>query len=379
MHLADIIGIGRTAAGEHWRRSLVDLCVEAGGAALDEARGTTPTAVIVGNALGGVLGDQQNLALYAASRLGLERVETHTVADDEASGGSAVRVALALLAAGLHERVLVIGAEKTTDALPDGVEAARAKGLDAVREAGFGMGPSVGAALAMRRYIDEHRVDRDLFYHLAATAHAHAALNPLAFLSWPLPEEQYRCSPVVAEPFTVCDGAPLCDGAAAVVLARPSQRASSAIRIAGSSAVSCRPGIAGLAVDLSLPAAERSAAAALSQAGLAARDVSVFELHDSSTLMAALSVEAVGLAPRGKALDFAARGGLRIGGERPALTFGGLKARGHVMGAAGVCQIAEGALQLRGEAGTNQVAGAKSALVQCLGSLGATAVTHVLA
>ncbi len=377
MHLANIVGIGRTKTAEHWSSGLADLAIEAGGMAMDDAA-CRPSAVIVANALGSTLGDQRNLGAYVAAHLGLTGVETLSVDADEASGGAALRVAISLIRADIHEQVLVVGAEKPTDALPDALEAARANGLDVLREAGFGIGLPAAAALTMRRYIQEHNVDRDAFYYLSELAHAHGALNKLAFFSWPLSEQQYGRSPVVADPVTVCDTAPPCDGAAAVVVRRVNGPSERNVRIVGSSSISVQPGIAGPSLDLALPAAKASATAAMAQAKVGLEDVSLFELDDSSSIIAALSLEAIGLAEPGKALELAAGGKLRIGGEHPTWTFGGHKARGHTLGAAGLYQVVEAALQIRGEAGDNQVAEAESALVQCLGSFGATAVTHVL-
>lgn len=373
----EICGVGRTRAEEKWNWGLVDLAVKAAGCALDESGGAAPSAVVAANALGGALGDQGNLGAYVASRLGLGHVEAHTVCTDEASGGSALRLATALIEAGLHDAVLAVGAEKTSDTLPDELEGARATGLDAVREAGFGFGPIIASALGMRRYVDEHGVDRDLFFHIAETAHLHASTNPLAFFPWALGREQYRRSPVVAAPLTVCDSAPLCDGAAAV-LVRRAPSGSTGVRVLASSSVSGPAGV-GPAIDsLSLPAAARSAREALDRAGLRLGEISVFEAHDSSAFMAALSIEAIGLAARGRALHAAAEGAFRLAGATPLWTFGGLKARGNAPGAAGLYQVAEAVAQLRGSARENQVEGARTALVQCLGSFGATAVTHVL-
>ncbi|MCP4674431.1 MAG: hypothetical protein GY854_02720 [Deltaproteobacteria bacterium] len=377
MHFANIVGIGRTKTAEHWSRGLVDLAVEAGGAAMDEAA-CRPTAVIVANALGAALGDQRNLAAHVAASLGLPNVETATVEADEAAGGAALRFALALIGSDIHEQVLVIGAEKATDALPDALEAARATGLDVFQEAGFGFGLPVAAALAMQRYIEEHKVDRAEFYHLSALAHAHGARNKSAFFSWPLGEEQYLKSPLVADPVTVCDTAPPCDGAAAVVVRRPNGETPGNVRISGSSSISRRPSISDPSLDLSLPVARASAMAAMAEAKVELDDISLFELHDSSTIMAALSLEAVGLAAPGKALSVAASGDLSLDGPHPTWTFGGHKARGHAIGAAGLYQVVEATLQLRAEAGDNQVRDATCALVQCLGSFGSTAVTHVL-
>ena len=107
-------------------------------------------------------------------------------------------------------------------------------------------------------------------------------------------------------------------------------------------------------------------------------DLSFLDLHDSSSFIAALSIEAVGLAKRGEALLLARDGHFRFDGPSPLWTFGGLKARGNAPGADGLYQVVEATLQLRGDAGKSQIDGADRALVQCLGSFGATAVTHVL-
>jgi acetyl-CoA C-acetyltransferase len=374
----EIVGIGRTCAKERWTRGLVDLAVEAAGAALDDGGSVSPSAVIVSNALGGALGDQQNLGAFTASRIGLGKVEAHSVSCDEASGGAALRLASALVSAGMHEAVLVVGAEKTSDVLPDQLEAVRATGLDAIREAGFGFGPAVASGLGMQRYGAMHGVDRNLFYHLAATAHLHGATNPLAFLPWELSFDQYIRSPMVADPLTVCDLAPICDGGAAVLIRKGSGRSSSSVHILGSSSVSVPTGISESIISLSLPAAAHCATQALREAGLRIGDLSFLDLHDSSSFVAALSIEAVGLAKRGEALFRARDGHFRFDGPAPLWTFGGLKARGNAPGADGLFQVAEATLQLRGNAGEGQIDGADSALVQCLGSFGATAVAHVL-
>jgi len=379
MALAEIVGVGRTRTGEQWDLGLLDLAAEAGGAALDEARSIAPSGLVVGNALHGALGDQRNPATYLASRLGLGPVEAISVADDEASGGTALRSALALLAFGGHEAVLVVGVEKTCDSPPDELEAARASGLDVVREGGFGFGPAIAAGLGMGQYVARFGVDRDLFYHLPATAHHHAARNPLAFFAWTLTFEQYKRSGMVAEPLTVCDQAPMCDGAAAVLLRKAgSSRSGSHVKVLGSSSVSVTTGIDRPVLDLALPASTMSVAKALSQSKVALDEISCFEVHDANSFIAALAIESIGLADAGQALLSAELGEFRVGGTYPMWTFGGNKARGHAPGASGVYQVAESVLQLRGDAGENQVQDARLALVQSLGSFGATAVTHVL-
>ena len=128
-----------------------------------------------------------------------------------------------------------------------------------------------------------------------------------------------------------------------------------------------------------LTAANLSAGRACAVAGIAPADADLFELHDAYTVLSALTLEACGFAPRGEGWRLAAENQLGLGDALPISTFGGLKARGNPLGATGVYQAVEAVLQLRGEAGDNQVPGAKLALIQNLGGLGATAITHVLA
>jgi len=373
----EIVGVGRTKNEEQWTFGLVDLAVKAADLALKDAGIEKTSAVIVANSLGGALGDQRNLGAFVASRLGFGTVEAQTVSCDEASGGGAIRTAMGMVKAGMHETILVVGAEKTSDTLPDMLEAVRATGLDAVREAGFGFGPAVAAGLGMQRYLSQYNTNHDLFYHLAEVAHTNAAGNPLSFFSWPLSFEQYKRSPKVADPLTVCDSAPLCDGAAAVII-RATPSLSTNICIIGSAAASAPTGIASPVSKLYLPASAHSAKTALAEAGLTINDLSLLELHDSSSFMAALSIESVGLAKRGEALQMAKDGIFGRKGQHPLWTMGGLKARGNPPGAGGIFQMVEATLQLRNCAKINQINNAKTAFVQCLGSFGSTAVTHVL-
>lgn len=373
----EIVGIGCTKAAEKWELGLLEIAIKAAGSALDDSQCAQPSAVIVANAFGGALGDQQNLALHVASGLGLDGVETYDITCDEASGGAAVRLGTSLIHSGLHEQVLVIGAEKTSDALPDMLESVRSAGLDAAKEAGFGFSPTIAGALGIQNYLDRYGLCKEMFFHIANVAHQHGTTNKKAIFRWSLDMAQYMKSPMVATPLSVCDNAPPCDGAAAIVMQKASPN-SNGVCILGSSHVTAEKGIVFPIEKLGIPAAKQSAMDALQRAGCTLKDLSLFELHDSNAFLAVLSIEAVGLAAPGEALHGAKEGNFFLEGITPLWTFGGHKSRGHAPGAGGVYQIVEAALGLRGQAGANQVPGAKTALVQCLGSFGAQAVTHVL-
>jgi acetyl-CoA C-acetyltransferase len=185
---------------------------------------------------------------------------------------------------------------------------------------------------------------------------------------------------MVASPLGVFDAAPVCDGAAAVVLC--SKQALKAqhrpVRIAASAIATDTIALSARSSLEKLLAAETSAGKAYRLAQCAPGDIQIFEPHDAFTIMTALSLEACGFAKPGTALDMAAAGAFNADGALPICTFGGLKGRGHPVGASGTYQIVEACLQLRGEAGKNQIAGAKRALTQSIGGHGAVAVTHIL-
>jgi acetyl-CoA C-acetyltransferase len=375
-----IVGAGQTPVGEHWRLGLRELGAAAVRAALDDAGVETVDAVYVGNMLGGAVNGQESLGALLADAAGLLPAEAFKVEAACASGGAAVRAAALAVAAGAHDAAVAVGVEKMTDALGERVAAGLATAADGDYEASHGLSFVAHSALLMRRYMHETGAVREDFAPFAVAAHRNAAANANAMFRQPISREEFARSPRVADPIGVLDAAPVCDGAAAVVIAaraalRPHHRA---VRIAGSAAATDSIGLARRADLLALGAARRSAERAFAASGFAPRDCDLFEAHDAFTIITALSLEACGFAPRGEALKRAAQGCFAPGGCTPVSTFGGLKARGHPVGASGVYQIVEAAAQLRREAGPNQVPGARVALTQSIGGHGSIAVTHVL-
>jgi acetyl-CoA C-acetyltransferase len=186
---------------------------------------------------------------------------------------------------------------------------------------------------------------------------------------------------MVADPVSLFDGAPDADGAAAIILTAAEQAADMVpqpVRITGSAAATDTLTLHDRADLLYLKAAHLSAYKAYAQAGIQPSDVDLFELHDAYTVLSALILEATGYAERGAGWKLAQEGAIGLNGSLPISTFGGLKSRGNPVGATGIYQAVEACLQLRGEAGANQVAEARTALIQNLGGLASTAVTHVL-
>ncbi len=368
-----ISGIGITPVGEHWETSLRELALQAIHAAQQDAPGLKPEALFVGNMLAPQLSRQAHLGALIADFAGLRGLEATTVEAAGASGGAAVRQAVLAVASGQIECALVVGVEKLTDKVGAGMVAATATAGDSDWESAQGVTPTALAALIMRRYMHTHQVELKDFAGFSVNAHANAKTNPNAMFHNALTAEAFVKAGMVAEPINMFDTAPEADGAAALLItAQPGP-----VRVAASAmatdtlAVHDRPDM------LDFKAARLASQKAYALAGIKPDDVDVFELHDAFTVFAALSLEAAGFADPGQ--------GWQLGGEAvsragriPIATFGGLKARGNPGGATGVYQIAEVALQLRGAAGSNQIADARWGMAQCLGGAGATAVTHIL-
>jgi acetyl-CoA C-acetyltransferase len=376
-----IVGIGQTEVGEHWGTSIRHLAWYAIEAAMDNAATTEVDALYVGNMLAGELSRQDHLGALVADFAGLRGIDAVTVEAAEASGAAALRQAILAVKSGMAKTALAVGVEKITDQTGNAAMTALMTGMDADYEAIHGLTPAGAAALMMRRYMHENNLTVDDFAGFSVNAHANGADNPMAMFRNRLRAERFSSAPQVATPISLFDMAPLGDGSAAVLVTNSEQAMDMVpkpIRIAGSAIRTDRLALHDRKNVIWLNAAERSAQIAMEQAGISSDDVDVFELHDGYTILAALSLEACGFAEPGTGWQLARDGEIGRDGRIPISTFGGLKARGNPAGATGIYQIVEVARQLRGEAGDNQVEGAKIGMAQNLGGNGATAVTHVL-
>lgn len=376
-----IIGVGQTDVGEHWDRSIRDLAVEAILAARRDAGVERADALYVGNMLSGELAGQENLATLVADAAGLLPIEAFKIEAACASGGAALRAACLGVTSGAHDVVLVVGVEKMTDYLNDGVTAALATAADADYEAGFGVSFVALNALLMRRYMHDFKVKHEDFAAFSVNSHANAALNPRAMFRHPITTEDFVRSPVIADPINVLDSSGICDGAAALVVCAASEARRARrppVRVAASTCATDTVGLAERRDPLVWQSVADSARLAYERAKVGPKEIDLFELHDAFTIVSALSLEACGFADRGSALKLAAEGRIARDGDIPICTLGGLKGRGHPVGASGVYQAVEVVLQLRGEAGAAQVKGAKVGMAQSVGGSGSVAVTHIL-
>jgi acetyl-CoA C-acetyltransferase len=376
-----IIGVGQTPVGEHWDTSLRMLAGDAIRAALNDAGQSDVDALYVGNAYGATFSSQQHLGALLADYVGLSGVEAYTIEAADASGGAALRTGYLAVASGAVDTALVVGVEKSSDTLASARVRARNTSLDADYEAAHGVTLPALAALLMRRYMHEYDVELEAFEGFSINAHANAKSNENAMFRNTLKAGSFAKAGMVADPVSLFDGAPDADGAATVVLSaaeRAADMVPQPVQISGSAVATDTLTLPDRADLLYLKAASISAFKAYQQASILAGDVDLFELHDAFTILSVLTLEATGFAGRGYGWKAAQDRIIGLTGSIPISTFGGLKARGNPVGATGAYQAVEACLQLRGEAGANQVRDAKIALIQNLGGLGSTAVTHVL-
>jgi acetyl-CoA C-acetyltransferase len=376
-----IIGIGQTPVGEHWELSLRHLAYQALAAAMQDAGVERADALYIGNMLSGEISGQSHLGALIADFAGLRGIEAVKVEGACGSGAAAVRIGYMAVASGLQDIVICAGVEKMTDEVGSRLTSGLAQASDADYEAAHGVSFVALNALLMRRYMYEYHVRHEDFAGFAINSHANAAGNPNAMFRRPITLEAFKTAAMIADPINLLDSSPMGDGAAAVILCPTDQAhrfTGKGVRITASAMATDSLSIHDRRDPLWLQAAQDSAQRAYRQAGVGPADIDLFELHDAFTIMGALSLEAAGFAERGKGWQLAAGGEIRPGGSIPICTMGGLKARGHPVGATGVYQIVEAAQQLRGEAGDCQIPNAHRALTQNIGGSGATIVTHIL-
>lgn len=383
MRKVAILGIGQTAVEEHWDKSLRELAGEAIFAALTDAQRGTADALYIGNMLSGSLNHQENLGSLIADWAGLRHVEAVKIEAACASGAAALRAGLIAVASGEIDSALVVGVEKMTDAKPNETTAALATAADADYEAAHGLSFVAINALVMQRYMHQYGWKHEDFAPFSIVAHSNAETNPFARLKFSITAEDYKKSRMVAAPINLLDASPIGDGAAALYLVpADSLRNNGSVRpkvtIAGSASATDSIAVHDRQDPLWLAAAEISAKKAYSEAGIVPSQVDFFELHDAFSIMSALSLEASGFTERGQSPRLGLDGEIFRTGSVPIATLGGLKARGHPVGATGVYQVVEVVQQLRGEAGVNQIDHARIGMAQNIGGSGATIITHIL-
>ncbi len=375
-------GVGMTRVGRHYGRGLAELAAEAAARAVEDAGGLEPQALVVANALGEVLQQQANLGPLLAEALGLRFRPALRVEVGQASGAAAVYAAASMVASGAVDSVLVVGVEKMTDYPTAVAVSATSATLNAEYEAYYGVTPAAVAALAMRAYMERYGVSRDEMSEWPVMMHSNAAENPYAQIRKRIRREDVARSQVVADPITMLDTYPVGDGAAAVIVAslEAARRAAAdpAVEVASAAMASDTLTYGMREEPDRIPAARLASERAYRAAGVEPGDVDVVELHDEYTVTGVVLLEELGFAERGRAARELAEGRFHPGDRPTANPSGGLKARGHPIGATGVYQVAEVALQLREEFPGVRVRGAEVGLVLSLSAYGAEAVAIVM-
>ncbi len=380
MRKVAIIGIGQTKIHEHWGLSIRELAGEAIFATQKDAGRKKFDALFVGNMLSGLLDQQNNLGSVIADWVGFKG-EAVKIESACSSGASAFRAGMMAVASGEINSAMIVGVEKMTDAAPTDVTSALATAADSDWELEQGVSFVGLNALIMRRYMHEYGWKHEDFAPFSLNSHANAVHNPNARLPFAISKKQYITSAMISTPISLMDASPTGDGAASVLIVplesvRGDKRA---IEVAGSSASTDTISIHSRKMPLFLQAAYLSAKRAYAQAGIVPDEVDFFELHDAFSIMAILSLEACGFAERGMGPRLGLDNEIKLKrGRIPICTRGGLKARGHPVGATGMYQIVETVQQLREECGETQVDGAKIGMAQNIGGSGASILTHIL-
>jgi acetyl-CoA C-acetyltransferase len=382
MRQVAILGIGQTKIDEHWELSLREIGGNAALAALHDAGMDKVEALFVGNMLSPLISAQNQLGTFFADWIGLWHQEAVKMEAACGSGAAAFRAGLMAVASGDIDAALVLGVEKMTDKSGHDITAALATAADADYEVEQGVSFVGLNALVMRRYMHEYGWKHADFAPFSINAHANAIHNPFARLHQKINMEQFEKSAMVATPINLLDASPTGDGAAAVVLV-PAEKVASLngkprVTVAGSGSATDSIAVHSRKDPLFLSAAYQSVKRAYEMANVGPQDIDVFELHDAFSIMSALSLEACGFAERGQGIRLGLDNEIGPKGRVPICTRGGLKARGHPVGATGMYQIVEVVQQLRGECGATQVDGARVGMAQNIGGSGATILTHIL-
>jgi acetyl-CoA C-acetyltransferase len=376
-----VIGVGMNRWGELWDKSLRQIWIEAALEAVDDAGVDTVAAMYVGCMSSGLFVGQEHLGALLADQLGMGPIPGTRVESACASGGLAFRQAWIDVASGVHDVVLATGVEKMTDVDGGAATDALASAADQEYESYHGVTfPGLYGMMA-HAHMHQHGTTRRQLSAVAVKNHRHGSLNPLAQYPMEVTAEQVEESVLVADPLRILDCSPITDGAAAVVLApletAPSLTKQPPVRVAASAhatdsiALHERDDLAWLA------STERAARLAYAQAGLTPDHLSFCEVHDCFTIAEIMVLEALGIAPRGCGGSGAESGATALGGKIPVNPSGGLKSKGHPVGATGIAQVREAVLQLRGQAGKRQVRDAHWGLTQNMGGTGASSVVHI--
>jgi acetyl-CoA C-acetyltransferase len=383
MRQVAVVGIGKTAFGAFPDRDLRSLAVEAGQKALENAgaNGSQVEAFYLGNFAGPSFVGQNHLAPYVAAGMGITGIPATRFEAACASSGAAFFHAVSAVAAGLYDVILITGVEKMTSQPTPKVTEILAGAGDLCGEVRAGATFPALFAMIARRHMYQYGTTREQMAAVAVKNHANGAKNPLAHMRKVITMEQALNGKPISEPLTVYDCSLISDGAAAVLIA-PFERASEftdkPVRVLGIAQASDNVALDEKEDITTLRAVQISAAKAYKMAGVKPADIQFAEVHDCFTIAEIVAIEDLGFVKKGEGGPYSLAGKTCIQGELPVNTSGGLKAKGHPVGATGVGQICDVVQQIRGEADERQVKRNALGLAQNLGGSGATSVVTIL-
>ncbi len=378
-----IVGIGMTKFGEHWKNGLKELITEAGIKAVEDAgiSGKDIQLIVGGSMSSGMFVGQEHTGALFTDYLGLNPIPAIRTEAACASSSVALSTGVMAIQSGKYDCVVVGGVEKMTDVYGNLATTALAGAMDRDNEAHFGLTfPGVYALMA-QRHMHQYGTTREQIASVAVKNHENAMHNPNAQFHRKITVDDVLKSPLVADPLRLLDCSPIADGAAALIIV-PAEHAKkytdTPIYIRASSQASDTLGLY-MRPDVTTVGATISAAQnAYRQAGLKPGKIDFAEVHDCFTINEIISTEDLGFCRKGEGGSLVQSGETKIGGRIPVNPSGGLKAKGHPVGATGAAQIAEVVEQLRGNAGGRQVSGAENGLAHNVGGSGSTVVVHIL-
>lgn len=377
-----IIGVGMKNWGELWDKSLRTIFVEAALDAIDDAGVDHIDSMTVGCMTGGLFTGQEHLGSLLSDYLGVNPIPAARVETACASGGLALRQGFIEVASGVNDIVLVGGIEKMTDVSGDGATYALATAADQEYEAYHGITfPGLYAMIA-RDHMQKYGTTREQLALVAVKNHENGSKNANAQFRGKVTVDQVVNSTMVADPLTILDCSPITDGAACCILC-PADMAKNLTKkkpviISGSGHATDAIGLHDREDLTAFQATVKAAEAAYKMAGIKPEDISLAEVHDCFTIAEICVIEALGFVERGKGGEATKKGMTAIDGKIPVNTSGGLKSKGHPVGATGVAQIVEIVEQLRGESGERQVKNPRRGLAQNMGGSGGSSLVHIL-
>lgn len=376
-----IVGVSQTKFGELWEKSFRDLVVEAGIDAIRDANmnGEDIDAMYIGNMTGGLFVGQEHIGSLIAEHSGLTPIPATRVEAACASGGLALRQAIMAVASGYYDRVMAAGVEKMTDVVDatPAIAAAADREWEAQQGVTF---PSLYAMMA-KRHMYEYGTTREQIAGFAVLGHKNGALNPKAQFQREISVDAVLNSTKVASPLNILDCSPVSDGAAAIIVC-PADEAhkytDTPIYIRASTQASATISLHNRKSLTTIPSTIFAAKKAYDMANLTPKDMDMAEVHDCFSINGLIAIEDLGFFEKGKGGQAIEDGLIERDGDIAVNPSGGLKARGHPLGATGIAQATEITWQLRQEAGKRQVSDATSGITLNIGGTGGTAAIHIL-